>query len=133
MTSTCKYNMFGHCKFGVLCRKYHITNTCSNFPCKDSECRSRLRHPRPCKFFTLYQNCKFGNNCSFLHLPLNNSEKEIETLKNAIKQKDEELVNILSRLSEMEKNIESLLKNKANSMDKSAKSESTNNDLENAR
>ena len=73
----------------------------------------------------------FGNNFSFLHLPLNNSEKEIETLKNAIKQKDEELMNILSRLSEMEKNIESLLKNKANSMDKSAKSESINNDLEN--
>ena len=122
--------MFGHCKFSVHCRNYHITTTCSNFPCKDSECRTRLRHPKPCKFFVVYGNCKFGNNCSFLHLPLNNSEKEIETLKDAIKQKDEEILDILSRLTEMEKKIDSLSKSKANSTDKSSNCNFLINDSE---
>ena len=83
---------------------------------------SRLRHPKPCKFFSSYGNCKFGKDCSFLHLPLTNYEKEIDALKAIIKQKDEELGNVLSRLFEIEKKIERLSKNEASHWDDPSKS-----------
>ena len=62
--------------------------------------------------------------------PLNNSEKEIELLKDAIKHKDEEILDILSRLTEMEKKIDSLSKSKANSTDKSSNCNFLINDSE---
>ena len=75
----CKYNMFGFCKFGDTCRKFHITNTCKSFPCHIEGCNSR--HPRPCKYFVQYGRCKFNENCSYLHI---SSHSKIQQLENDI-------------------------------------------------
>ena len=86
----CRFYQFGHCKFGETCQKFHIPDTCTNFPCLLEHCASR--HPPLCKFFARFGKCKFEENCSFIHKNTNSEitktkedikilEKEIESLK----------------------------------------------------
>ena len=107
----CKYNLFGHCKFGDNCRKFHVKSICPNFPCLLEGCASR--HPRPCKFFVLYGKCKFDEKCSFLHVSTNDkiaqAEKEIKTLKNeieALKANWHRVESILGKINHFKKDLE---------------------------
>ena len=77
-------------------------------------CKSKLRHPRPCKFFKRYGKCKFGKDCSFLHTPSKNLEKEIESLKNELKQKDVELIEVKNKLHEIEKKVDTIMRHQSN-------------------
>ena len=84
----CKFNQYGHCKFGTECRNFHNKITCQNFPCTAEGCMSR--HPSQCKFFSLFGRCKFREACSYLHFKSknifeNNLHGEIETWKEEIK------------------------------------------------
>ena len=107
----CKYNQFGHCKFGTQCQKYHTQITCNSFPCVDINCASR--HPKICTYFSLYGKCKFAESCSYLHfrqeLPQKNHiQKEIENLISEIlklKRKNDEIIESLKKLSEEMSNL----------------------------
>ena len=43
----------------------HEEKKCENEQCVAKECP--LRHPKKCKFFAMYKNCKFGTFCRFDH------------------------------------------------------------------
>ena len=60
----CEFYKFGHCKFMNQCRKKHIQEVCENNACEVRMCN--LRHPRVCKFYSLYGRCKFEP-CSYQH------------------------------------------------------------------
>ena len=67
------------------CLKKHLTETCSNFPCKLEDCQKR--HPKLCSFLKNLGKYKFGNKCSYLHkksdhdLILNEVNKLIEEIR----------------------------------------------------
>jgi hypothetical protein len=122
----CKYNHFGHCKYGLQCKKKHINETCPTFQCQVEDCG--LRHPRLCKFFFQYGRCKFGLECSYFHLSLNTHssfDKDIEELKSEIARlegKVLELDNFISTLKEKEKTVKILYSNKCDICDYEASS-----------
>ena len=83
----CRHHQYGHCKYGLQCRKQHSAETCENFPCTVNSCSKR--HPKVCRYFLFTGHCKFNENCSFLHKhdpqsPPDNLEKKIEKLREDI-------------------------------------------------
>ena len=64
MKTVCQFNKFGFCKFGVTCRHLHFSETCENKLCEISNCLKR--HPTMCKYFKIYNRCKFGSFCSYV-------------------------------------------------------------------
>ena len=109
----CKFNQFGYCKFGNTRKRFHVKETCTNFPCLLDGCPSR--HPPPCKFFSHFGKCKFNEACSFLHLSpkdkFSEAQKEIETLHSeitALKSNLQLVQNILSKMDSFEKDIDEL-------------------------
>ena len=110
----CKYNLFGHCKFGNTCKRFHVKTICSSFPCLLEACDSR--HPPLCKFFLQFGKCKFGENCSFLHISTNDkftkAEKEIDDLKKEIEALKSKMITfeaILSKIDTMEPEVGPIL------------------------
>ena len=82
---TCSFHQFGHCRFGDHCRKSHTKETCTNLPCTTIVSCTK-RHPRLCKYFALSGQCKFNQECSFLHMA---SPKEVEQKRELKKLSDE--------------------------------------------
>ena len=101
----CLHHKFGHCKYGAHCRNLHIEETCSDYPCNNESCSKR--HPKPCRYFSMYNFCKFYDGCSFLHRGGNfESEamkKEIETLREEIKNLKAVVENMQDQLSRISK------------------------------
>ena len=101
----CVYQHYGHCKFGTMCRKKHESETCSIFLCSQDTCRKR--HPKVCRYFTLFGACKFRDNCSFLHLTppairLSKLEEEIKHLQGLIASISEEVIGINTKAAALE-------------------------------
>ena len=99
-TTICLHHQHGHCKYGVHCRNLHTTETCDNFPCTTTTCSKR--HPKICRFFSIYGRCKFNDSCSYLHKhgdieKTGQLEKEIENLKAEIKL----LITVVDNLKDM--------------------------------
>ena len=61
----CIYNKFGHCKYGEVCRYRHVTEKCQEIGCQRYNCDKR--HPKQCKYFIKFGQCKFSFSCSFVH------------------------------------------------------------------
>ena len=94
----CKHNKFGFCKFREECRNRHSKEICGILQCSGQDCE--MRHPRPCRFYSLYGSCKFGDDCEYLHkatesdaaVELENrivaAEERIRALDNLLKAKE---------------------------------------------
>ena len=65
VTNICKHNQKGFCKFGQQCRNRHEKEICGKSDCDQVDCEKR--HPQPCRFFMIYEFCKFGDECAYLH------------------------------------------------------------------
>ena len=105
-SGVCLHNKHGFCKFGQRCRKVHIYEICSENNCEIQTCMKR--HPKPCSFYQLYQRCKFGIYCAFMHSESIQS-KEIELLKVKVeileiekRKKSEEISDLYERLEMVE-------------------------------
>ena len=77
MDGVCKYFQSGYCKFRDCCRKQHVKEICRTTTCNITLCTKR--HPKPCKYFSAHQVCKFGVDCSYKHVPTSNN-REISEL-----------------------------------------------------
>ena len=104
-TTVCQYHHYGHCKFGVLCRKKHEAETCTSFPCNKDSCMKR--HPKVCRYFTLAGACKFRDECSFLHLTspttrINELEEEIKHLQGLFTSISEDVLKINAQTTALE-------------------------------
>ena len=106
----CIFHQHGYCKFGLICRKFHTPHTCNQPQCSDKTCL--LRHPRTCKYFTNFGSCKFGDDCSFSHkvetangFSKNEIEilkSELQSVKDSLKEKENEIADLVSRVSTLE-------------------------------
>ena len=82
----CQFNKFGFCKFRTNCFRKHESRKCENEHCDIRECP--LRHPKKCRYFVEFKNCKFGTYCKFGHDAIENKQvdKEIETIKKQLEE-----------------------------------------------
>ena len=95
VTNVCLYFKFGYCKHKDCCRKKHVKEVCDTKACEISTCS--LRHPKICKFYREYGQCKF-NPCLFRHV---DTIIDIDALKR-------ENENILERLQTIDTKLEAL-------------------------
>ena len=65
MENVCRFSKFGYCKYKETCRKTHFIEICKEASCVLETCLKR--HPRICRFYRFYNNCKFGEFCQFSH------------------------------------------------------------------
>ena len=138
--NVCKFNKFGYCKYKELCRNLHVNEKCEIVSCDLSTCM--LRHPKLCKYFAQYKQCKF-HPCRFEHvemetdlekLQLDNQKtsekvsnleqilKEKEHLENDIKNCDERIV----QFEEVIKKLEKTIHDRNESLNEILKKEETN-------
>ena len=111
-TLFCQFHQYGHCKFGLKCRKFHTKDTCPNFIRVKKNCSKR--HPKQCKLFVLNGRCKFAETCSFPHVSSEEiikiaMEKELSGSKEDIrylKQVNTDLENQNHKLNEKLKELE---------------------------
>ena len=105
MKNICKYHQTGYCKHGKQCHRTHINEICSKIKeCNEINCIRR--HPKTCRYFTIYKYCKFDT-CAYLHehsgsnLTMKQLEKDVAELKFEI----DELKVINKKLDNSIKNI----------------------------
>ena len=100
----CKYNQTVFCKYRQQCRKQHIHEICTTFPCTNNMCF--LRHPRICKYYSEFGRCKFGDSCLYLHtnrfLTLENDIGILKSEIEELKRKNTELENLVNKLNREE-------------------------------
>ena len=64
MEEICRHNQNGYCKHGPQCKRKHVDIMCPNKNNCENTCV--LRHPKTCKYFFMYQDCRFKN-CAYSH------------------------------------------------------------------
>ena len=105
-TKVCEFNKFGFCKFNQSCRKRHVDKLCEEENCKESFYENR--HPKHCRYYSIYKRCKFGDFCRFKH-----SEKcvpgdsfsfssKIELLENTIVKNKNDIDNLIDKVIHLE-------------------------------
>ena len=101
IAAVCKYNKYGHCKYGKHCNFIHVNSKCEMNDCDVKKCT--LRHPKDCKFVMRNKKCRFGEEyCSFEHNTTaisatameDNGEDTIKMLRGIIEAKDKEIENL---------------------------------------
>ena len=90
MDIICKYNKYGHCRYGNFCNFFHENRKCEKDGCDHKTCH--FRHPKPCRYIKAGKICKFDNFCDFDH-GVNVIEGDIEALKAKVESL-EKLVNL---------------------------------------
>ena len=75
--NVCRYNKYGYCKFGEVCRKLHIDELCEDSACDSRTCDKR--HPKECKYYTNYRRCNL-NPCKFSHLEKMNCDEKLKDM-----------------------------------------------------
>ena len=105
INSICKYNKFGFCKFLTSCRNYHVNEKCQEISCENRTCLKR--HPKICKYFELYNRCKFGEYCAFEHRE-NPLLKEINKLNIKCGTLEGDLNDKLNEVFDLRKKVEAL-------------------------
>ena len=98
----CKHFQTVFCKFGDICRKKHVKETCKVKNCNKT---CSLRHPKPCKYFAKNKFCKFGESCCYDHsspLPVESQLQEqvkilqatVDSLAESLKALEAEILNL---------------------------------------
>ena len=114
MATICKFNQIGFCKFLSYCRNMHINEKCSEIKCEDRNCLKR--HPKICKFYQLYNRCKFGEYCAFTHKE-NAQVTEMKELKNKcatmdydLNEKGNEILDLKVKLEVLEEVVKQVVR-----------------------
>ena len=97
----CSYSKFGHCRYGSACRNHHFDSLCTSKTCSINECNKR--HPKKCRYLSLFGRCKFGQNCSYKHEievvdEVEQLKTKYETLTQSINQLQCELSSLKAKL-----------------------------------
>ena len=110
LENICRYNKFGHCKYGETCHKQHVKELCEIQSCEAQKCPKR--HPRVCKYYYEYRRCKFGSFCSFSHRVSGNSienenkiiemERKISNLEKAVAENEDRIKKLKDKLDNVE-------------------------------
>ena len=108
--NVCKFFKYGFCKYKTNCKNKHVVEKCDAKNCDIKFCEKR--HPRPCKYFVNYGNCKLGSICAYAHendRKIEKLEQKVEELKNDRKVEMEKLTQKVDELHQIIKNKELLI------------------------
>ena len=75
----CYFNKTCCCKYRDSCTKRHEDILCEDRNCNGTKCSRR--HQKLCKYFSIYNECKFGDVCKFHHKDETSSELEDKIIK----------------------------------------------------
>ena len=96
MAGICKYNKYGHCRYGEFCHFRHENRRCQEEGCNHSQCP--LRHPKKCRYIENGKSCKFESLCDFDHgdqietsTNIEDLKSKVEALERLVNVKDEEI------------------------------------------
>ena len=92
--SICIFEKHGGCK-KTDCKFHHPIEDCEDETCDIRSCQKR--HPQVCLYHTVFNSCKFNQNCKFLHKA---------TIKNVYETKIEALEEKYSKLEEKYSKLE---------------------------
>ena len=98
----CKYNQVGFCKFGLMCRNRHIMEACQKTKCNLTSCQ--LRHPQKCRYFYIYGECKFKENCAYIHTNCRSTEL-INTVDELKKKHEVDVKRLEEKISQLQHTI----------------------------
>ena len=94
----CKFNKFGHCRYGEFCNFKHIEEKCDIKNCDAKSCQNR--HPRSCRYVKNHEKCKFGLFCSFEHNIFNIRSDCHDDIK-VVTKNDETIADKIARLEKV--------------------------------
>ena len=111
----CLYNKHGFCKYCETCRNIHYEEMCIIKSCSIITCNKW--HPSKCRYFRIYNRCKFGTFCLFSHdktadniLNKNSENKELKAkvvaLEDDVKKLKEENNSGIARINKLEEKNE---------------------------
>ena len=128
-TLICNHDKYGYCKFTQVCRKYHVQEICLENKCEHQNCLKR--HPKNCRFFSIYQRCKFGEYCAFKHSE-NEQRKEIDELKDKVKHledkdsdKSKDILELNDRIEMLYATVEQLVTEREDNLNEAVKAHET--------
>ena len=102
----CKFNQNRFCKYLSHCRNQHVNENCQEIKCENKSCPKR--HPKTCKFFQLYNRCKFGEYCAFAHVEnpllveIKNMKIKHATLEYEMNEKNNEILDLKVKVEVLE-------------------------------
>ena len=104
--NVCRFFKFGFCKFKLQCRNKHVTEVCDDQKCNQKSCQKR--HPRMCKYYANFGNCKLGTTCAYAHkiqtnVEIGRFEQKLEELTKIINGKDDVIRNLASKIEDLVK------------------------------
>ena len=109
----CEFNKSGFCKFSEKFRKRHIEQLCETENCEELLCEKR--HPKLCKYYSIYKRCKFGEYCKYNHSgnyprDVNTLETKIENLEKTVLQNQNIIDNMSGKINELENVLKEIMK-----------------------
>ena len=109
----CLHFKFGYCRYEEKCKKKHIKEICSENDCSVAVCSKR--HPRECRYFALYNRCKFGSYCNYAHKPstetlLKSCETKIKYLEKVVNEVENEKLDLKCKVDNLAMKLEALEK-----------------------
>ena len=106
--TVCLHNKYGFCKHGEKCWKQHVEEICKNKACNTNECQKR--HPRICRYYSVFKRCKFGEYCAFDHdVPLDPILEEIKVMNDRMKALEKQIIDKNDEIKAVMENLEKAL------------------------
>ena len=130
----CNFYKYGYCKFRMSCKNKHVTLVCNDEKCNQSKCEKR--HPRLCKYISIYGSCKLGSVCAYSHNDHHRKnendrlEKKLDELIAMVQKKDDIIEDLVKKNKEKEAIIDKLVKD-VKELDKIVKKEQISNKVGN--
>ena len=127
-SSVCQYFKYGYCRYRENCRHQHVHETCENNDCNISTCNRR--HPLPCKYFSVYQRCKFGEFCIYKHVVAPRNVEEIDSIKKKVNALESHIESLNSKFSELLKKVSTVIESSENTLDTVTRNETIFGDVQ---
>ena len=99
----CQHHKFGYCKFRQQCLQEHVKTEYEDISACTGIKSCSKRHPKICRKYSLENFCRFGKDCSYVHISREHSEvcKDLE---------DEDMKNIKAKVDLLKNTVKSLSK-----------------------
>ena len=112
MDGVCKHFRTVYCKFGEVCQRNHVKEICQIENCHSDSCSKR--NPKICKYFHINQFCKFGKDCSYLHI-ISKEKSDITDLNHKVNELQTMILNMTHQIDFLKSELEAVKQEKETS------------------
>ena len=105
----CKYDFFGYCrnfKDKSCPNGQHFSETCHKGQlCLDENCREQKRHPKKCKYISIFGICNLNEDCRYSHYDVSQTILEMEKALQKNNTELAELKNLIKEMTQQQRTI----------------------------